>query len=84
MYGLHTFLNKVIWDTYRNIKIFGLTVLGIKAGSRNRFGVHQGSLRWRMKWKMCIELSSLQSAVVGTVRDTKISRLGPLAPQLFI
>lgn len=35
-----------MWDTYGNIKMFGLTVyLGIKIGGRNRFDVDEGCLK---------------------------------------
>lgn len=33
---------------------------------------------------MCTEVSLLQNAMVDAVRDTKMSQLWPLAPQMFI
>lgn len=88
VYGFPAFINKVMWDTYGNITMFGLTVyLGTKFGGRHGFSVNQGYLKREgdlSTKSICTEHSYLQSTMIDRyVRGIRSLHCHP-SLQMFI
>lgn len=67
VYGFHALMNKVMWDTYRNVKMCGLTAyLEIKVGGGNRFGVEDVSKEMEDQVKSKCALQSTMSHTCHT------------------